>query len=58
LLDALHRTLRGMMAKQPLMDTQHYMQEAEAGYERLWQKYEESGEASRWENGMNKLPER
>ncbi len=37
LLDALHRQLRGMMRKSPLMDVRHYMQELESRYEEIWQ---------------------
>jgi predicted O-linked N-acetylglucosamine transferase (SPINDLY family) len=35
LLDALHKNLRPMMLASPLMDTQNYIRELEAGFRQL-----------------------
>ncbi len=44
LLDVLHKNLRTMMEKSPLMDAMRYIRETEARYEEIWKKWRE-GEA-------------
>ncbi len=41
LLDALHRKLRRMMERSSVMDTDAYMRELEAAYQRIWKEYQE-----------------
>lgn len=41
LLDALHKNLRKMMERSPLMDATRYIREVEARYEEIWKKWRE-----------------
>ena len=41
LLDALHKNLRKMMGKSPLMDVKKYMGELETRYEEIWNAWQE-----------------
>lgn len=41
LLDALHKNLRRMMEKSPLMNAAQYIRELEARYEEIWKKWRE-----------------
>ena len=39
LLDALHRGLRNMMDKSPVLDSDMYMRDLEDGYKKIWSEY-------------------
>jgi predicted O-linked N-acetylglucosamine transferase (SPINDLY family) len=43
LLDALHKNLRGMMMKSPLMDEKNYLIQVEQLYKEIWQEYNSRG---------------